>query len=177
MKEKYFLRVFFALKLDGSNRKNYALYKRDIKPEIDDNLTAKISDFGMSQKMDMVVYESSRRRSSTSTKFAQPLWWMSPECIEKGIHNEKTDVWSFGILMWETLSNGRVPYSNYQWRGETHFVFDLKRGLRPDAILNTPEVVTKLMKLCYAVDPDERLTFQQLNDTFERMLRKSVDDN
>ena len=113
----------------------------------DEELTAKVSDFGLSYEMterEKLKSDSHiSRTNSTIQQVPQPIWWMSPECIEKRIYDEKTDVWSFGILMWEIMSKGATPFSTYKWNGEQKFVHDLKRGVKPATYVEWPDVVTR----------------------------------
>ncbi len=63
---------------------------------LDDDLTVKVADFGLSRD----VYE--RDYYSTDNKKAKlPVKWMPPESLEKGTYNTKTDVWDYGVLIWE----------------------------------------------------------------------------
>ena len=66
-------------------------------------MSAKVADFGLSYEMPENSGKDGHvsRATSMIQKVAQPIWWMSPECIEKRFYDEKTDVWSFAVLMWE----------------------------------------------------------------------------
>jgi serine/threonine protein kinase len=65
---------------------------------------AKVSDFGMSRKMDDNLYYT------TQTQGKWPLKWYPPEATSSGKFDEKSDVWSFGITCWEATSYGCRPY-------------------------------------------------------------------
>ena len=66
------------------------------------NEIMKISDFGTSQQWS---------EHSTKMSFAGTVAWMAPEIIRNEPCNEKVDIWSFGVCLWELL-NGEVPYKN-----------------------------------------------------------------
>ena len=112
------------------------------------------------------------RATSMIQKVAQPIWWMSPECFEKRFYDEKTDVWSFAVLMWEVMSGGDTPYKNYRWGGEQRFIWELKRGLRPDHIKECPTVLVKTMNLCWTIVPSERPKFVNIRQGFDEMLNR-----
>src|SRR5690242_9556913 len=74
---------------------------------LDHNLVVKVSDFGLTKHiMDKTYY-----RSQTQTHF--PIKWMAIESLEHNIYTVKTDVWSYGVLVWELMTGGETPYKNY----------------------------------------------------------------
>ncbi|XP_009694072.1 PREDICTED: tyrosine-protein kinase Fes/Fps, partial [Cariama cristata] len=68
--------------------------------------TLKISDFGMSREEEDGVY------ASTGGMKQIPVKWTAPEALNYGRYSSESDVWSFGILLWEAFSLGAVPYAN-----------------------------------------------------------------
>ena len=46
-----------------------------------------------------------------------PLKWLAIECIQKGLYSHKSDVWSFGVTIWELLTYGKKPFTNVSARG------------------------------------------------------------
>ncbi len=73
---------------------------------VDHNLTVKIADFGMSRQTNAMDYY---RVGSSNT--CLPVRWMPPEALLYGKFTVKSDVWSFGVLMWEIYTFGHQPYS------------------------------------------------------------------
>ncbi|OCT89696.1 tyrosine-protein kinase Fes/Fps [Xenopus laevis] len=110
----------------------------------------KISDFGMSREEEDGVY------SSTGGMKQIPVKWTAPEALNYGRYSSESDVWSFGILLWEAFSLGSVPYavmSNQQTREA------IEQGVRlliPD---NCPDEVYNLMLRCWEYDPKKRPNF------------------
>ena len=71
---------------------------------VSSELRGKISDFGMSRKLDPAT------DSTTSTGVSLPVRWSAPETLELSRFSEQSDVWSFGVLMWEIWSKADMPF-------------------------------------------------------------------
>ncbi|XP_044271416.1 mast/stem cell growth factor receptor Kit-like isoform X2 [Tribolium madens] len=121
--------------------------------------TLKISDFGMSRSG---VYINQRTKKL-------PLRWMALEAIINQKYDSKSDVWSFGVVLWEIGTLGAFPYENVQDSMIQHF---LQMGRR----LERPEICTdelySLMKQCWATDPNQRPTFQELVSALDVKAKK-----
>ena len=118
--------------------------------------TIKVSDFGMSRSL----YES--QYYVISGHAILPIRWMATECFF-GKFSAKTDVWAFGVTMWEIFMLGKEqPYYQLQ---DQDVVEDAVRG--PDRILlerpsKCPKDVYEIMKRCWTYDPSQRPTFDEL---------------
>lgn len=86
-----------------------------------------------------------------------PWRWMAPESLRKLIFNEKTDVWMFGVTLWEIYTFGEVPYGGLAW--STDFTGLVEGGLRLDLPHRMPLKVGRILKTCWDVNPDNRPTF------------------
>lgn len=71
-----------------------------------DDLTVKVGDFGLTRK----TYASEYYRMQGSG--ALPIRWLAPECLEDGIFTASSDLWAFGITLWEIVTMGKTPYAN-----------------------------------------------------------------
>ncbi|KAL1436598.1 hypothetical protein MTO96_049501 [Rhipicephalus appendiculatus] len=71
---------------------------------LSEDFVVRVADFGLSRD----VYEKDYYSGDNKTKL--PVKWMAPESLEKGIYNHKTDVWSYGVLLWELITRGVTPY-------------------------------------------------------------------
>lgn len=121
---------------------------------LDENLTVKVADFGLSRD----IYESDYVcRDSTKTKL--PVRWMALESLEKSVYNTKTDVWSYGILLWELMTRGVVPYPDVDNFDIRCYLKEGRRMLRPRYC---PPLLYKIMLSCWTENPDERPTFSDL---------------
>lgn len=73
---------------------------------LDSNFKVKVADFGLSRDVYETSYYSTQSRG---TKL--PVIWMAVESLAGGVFNEKTDVWSYGITLWELMTRGVRPYA------------------------------------------------------------------
>uniref|UniRef100_A0AAR2ILR1 Tyrosine-protein kinase n=1 Tax=Pygocentrus nattereri TaxID=42514 RepID=A0AAR2ILR1_PYGNA len=113
----------------------------------------KISDFGMSRQEQDGVY------SATGGMRQIPVKWTAPEALNYGRYTSESDVWSFGVLLWETFSRGITPYTsmnNQQTRDE------VERGYRMPAPTGCPDEIYALMCRCWQYDPRHRPSFQKI---------------
>ncbi|KAJ0050059.1 hypothetical protein NL108_011857, partial [Boleophthalmus pectinirostris] len=99
----------------------------------------KVADFGMARFVLDNDYTSSQ-----NSKF--PIRWSAPEVIRYGKYSSKADVWSFGVLMWEVYSEGRLPYEK---QNNMEVVNSVNRGQRLPKPDLAPEDVHVLMKWCW----------------------------
>ena len=111
-------------------------------------LVIKIADFGMSREMNHMDYYR-----VGSAEAVLPVRWMPPEALLYGKFTVKSDVWSFGVLMWEMYTFGHQPYSGIS----NHEVID---RVKVGGILNCPELcpasVYDIMKSCWVRVPSKR---------------------
>ncbi|XP_023442013.1 tyrosine-protein kinase Fer isoform X2 [Dasypus novemcinctus] len=127
-----------------------------------ENNVLKISDFGMSRQEDGGVYSSSGLKQI-------PIKWTAPEALNYGRYSSESDVWSFGILLWETFSLGVCPYpgmTNQQAREQ------VERGYRMSAPQHCPEDIFKIMQKCWDYKPENRPKFGELQKELTAIKRK-----
>jgi serine/threonine protein kinase len=86
----------------------------------------KLTDFGMSRD----VYQSGYYRGCKDKKRLLPVKWMALESLEYRIYNQQTDVWGFGVLLYEVFSMGRIPYPGVN---NINMPEELEAGLRLDS--------------------------------------------
>ncbi|XP_055648954.1 tyrosine-protein kinase Fer-like isoform X6 [Falco peregrinus] len=130
---------------------------------VDENNILKISDFGMSRQEDDGVYSSSGLKQI-------PIKWTAPEALNYGRYTSESDVWSFGILLWETFSLGVCPYpgmTNQQAREQ------VEKGYRMSAPQNCPEEIFKIMQKCWAYKPENRPKFSEIQKELSSSKKKS----
>jgi anaplastic lymphoma kinase len=85
-----------------------------------------------------------------------PVKWMPPEAFLEGVFTSKTDVWSFGVLLWEVMSLGYMPYPG---RGNQEVMQLVTSGGRLEAPPGCPGPVYRIMVHCWHTNPEERPSF------------------
>ena len=127
----------------------------------------KIGDFGLARSLD-----GSADCYRKVGEGLMPVRWMSPESLNDGIFTTHSDVWSFGVLMYEVFSLGRQPYAGRA----NHEVFEIvKTGSHPECPRDCPTSVCHLMLNCFQTDPHQRPTFKQILKDL-RTIRASMDN-
>ncbi|GAB1605568.1 BDNF/NT-3 growth factors receptor-like [Argonauta hians] len=120
---------------------------------VGEGLTVKISDFGMSRD----VYTCDYYRIGGSRML--PVRWMSPECVKYGRFTSESDVWSFGVVLWEIFSYGKQPYFGHTNEEVVTFI---NSGMTLEKPEWCPTTVHNLMSSCWKQDPRDRLTLSAI---------------
>ncbi|XP_028395925.1 inactive tyrosine-protein kinase 7-like isoform X2 [Dendronephthya gigantea] len=97
-----------------------------------------------------------------------PLRWMAPEALEDD-YSDMSDVWSFGILMWEVYTEGILPYEERPDEEVLHSVADDLRLTKPEGC---PGKIYKMMEKCWADNKEDRLTFGALCEDLSEIPRE-----
>uniref|UniRef100_A0A8C6RSB0 Tyrosine-protein kinase SYK n=1 Tax=Nannospalax galili TaxID=1026970 RepID=A0A8C6RSB0_NANGA len=105
---------------------------------------AKISDFGLSKALRA---DENYYKAQTHGKW--PVKWYAPECINYYKFSSKSDVWSFGVLMWEAFSYGQKPYRGMKGSEVTAM---LEKGERMGCPQGCPREMYELMNLCWTYE-------------------------
>ncbi|CAH4031310.1 unnamed protein product [Pieris brassicae] len=119
---------------------------------------AKISDFGLSRALSA---DSSYYKASRGGKW--PIKWYAPESYNYGTFSHASDVWSYGVTLWEMFSYGNQPYGDMRGTEVIQLVESGERLSRPE---NCPDEIYQVMLDCWAYTPDLRPTFSKLVDVF-----------
>jgi len=123
----------------------------------------KIGDFGKSRELESDEY------SSAQDDF--PVKWSAPEVLEYRKYSHKSDVWSFGIVLWEMFEYGKVPYPELS---NSQTMTEVLKGIRlPKPKLMSDEI-GEIMFSCWKPNPSDRPTFAQLYDKLNEILKKDM---
>ncbi|KAM3938043.1 mast/stem cell growth factor receptor Kit isoform 3-T3 [Leptodactylus fuscus] len=97
-----------------------------------------------------------------------PVKWMAPESIFHCVYTFESDVWSYGILLWEIFSLGSSPYPRIPV--DSKFYKMIKEGYRMLSPECAPAELYEIMKSCWNSDPEKRPTFKQIVQMVEQQL-------
>uniref|UniRef100_A0A8C2GSG2 Fibroblast growth factor receptor n=1 Tax=Cyprinus carpio TaxID=7962 RepID=A0A8C2GSG2_CYPCA len=121
----------------------------------------KIADFGLARDVHHIDYYKK------TTNGRLPVKWMAPEALFDRIYTHQSDVWSFGVLLWEIFTLGGSPYPGVP-------VEELFKLLREGHRMDRPSACTQeiylMMKDCWHAVPTQRPTFKQLVEDLDRTL-------
>ncbi|KAL9980681.1 hypothetical protein ACROYT_G009299 [Oculina patagonica] len=131
-----------------------------------DNKLVKVADFGLARR---TLGENVYHVTGQHNKF--PVKWMSPEAINDGISTAKSDVWSYGIVLWEIATLGGFPYPGIK---NTELTRLLRRGYRMEKPDTCSEEFYQLMTRCWADNPDARPTFTELCQVLEDWMQRDT---
>jgi len=131
-----------------------------------EGMVAKVSDFGLSRD----IYTDNVYEKKTAGKL--PAKWMAVECLEQGIYTSQSDVWSFGVLLWEIETGGCAPYAGMVLN---ELLTKLKAGHRLEKPRYCTDWLYAIMLRCWNANPKTRPTFEELSDELHRMLRQETD--
>ncbi|XP_050501064.1 insulin-like growth factor 1 receptor [Diabrotica virgifera virgifera] len=120
--------------------------------------TVKVGDFGMARD----VYETDYYRKDT--KGLLPVRWMAPESLADGVFTTDSDVWSFGVVLWEIATLAEQPYQGYSNGQVLQFVISKGRLTRPE---ECSDFLYELMRKCWSWRPKDRPSFWDLVDLLE----------
>ncbi|XP_066266024.1 tyrosine-protein kinase transmembrane receptor Ror-like [Branchiostoma lanceolatum] len=129
---------------------------------INDRKVAKIADFGLSR--DVYMSSAYERTNQGGEEELLPLKWMAVESLRDGVYTCESDVWSYGVLLWEIASFGEEPrYAGGPMHPDVCTMLELlKKGVRLQQPENCPMSVYKIIRSCWIVDPLKRPTPNEL---------------
>ncbi|XP_063091791.1 ephrin type-A receptor 8 isoform X1 [Cavia porcellus] len=130
---------------------------------VDGNLVCKVSDFGLSR-----VLEDDPNAAYTTTGGKIPIRWTAPEAIAFRTFSSASDVWSFGVVMWEVLAYGERPYWNMTNRD---VISSVEEGYRLPAPMGCPRALHQLMLDCWHKDRTQRPRFSHIVSVLDALIR------
>ncbi|XP_015775541.1 PREDICTED: tyrosine-protein kinase receptor Tie-1-like [Acropora digitifera] len=122
------------------------------------NLVAKVADYGMARD----VYEQLMYKKETQGKL--PVKWMAIESLETYVFTLESDVWSYGVLLWEIESGGVKPYPGLT---ATELMSELRKGYRLEKPNGCSDAMYQLMRSCWHPKPKLRPSFDDLVERLE----------
>ncbi|KAJ8261940.1 hypothetical protein GJAV_G00160230 [Gymnothorax javanicus] len=122
---------------------------------LDESYIVKVADFGLARDVYDKEYYSVHNKSGVKL----PVKWMALESLQTHKFTSKSDVWSFGVLLWELMTRGAPPYSDVNSFDITVFLLQGRRLLQPEFC---PDSLYNVMIECWHPKPERRPTFSEL---------------
>ncbi|KAM4591105.1 tyrosine-protein kinase Mer [Odontesthes bonariensis] len=128
-----------------------------------DDMTVCVADFGLSKK----IYSGDYYRQGRIAKM--PVKWIAVESLADRVFTVKSDVWAFGVTMWEIATRGMTPYPGVQ----NHEIYDhLVEGHRLKQPPDCLDELYEIMYSCWRADPLDRSLFPHLREMLEKLAEK-----
>uniref|UniRef100_A0A8C1L2C1 receptor protein-tyrosine kinase n=1 Tax=Cyprinus carpio TaxID=7962 RepID=A0A8C1L2C1_CYPCA len=132
---------------------------------VNSNLVCKVSDFGLSRFLED---DTSDPTYTSALGGKIPIRWTAPEAIQYRKFTSSSDVWSYGIVMWEVMSYGERPY----WDMSNQDVINaIEQDYRLPPPMDCPNALHQLMLDCWQKDRNNRPKFNQIVNTLDKMIR------
>ncbi|NP_001296646.1 ephrin type-A receptor 8-like precursor [Hydra vulgaris] len=130
---------------------------------VDELKNCKVADFGMSRKINI--------DETYDTKGGKiPVRWTAPEAVQFKKFTSASDMWSYGVLLWEIMSYGERPY--WEW-GNYEVLERINSGYRLPPPMGCPKVIHNLMLNCWNKDRSKRPKFSSIVILLEKWIRNS----
>ncbi|XP_018563845.1 vascular endothelial growth factor receptor 1-like [Anoplophora glabripennis] len=131
-----------------------------------DNNVVKICDFGLAKSM----YKNDNYKKKGNGPL--PIKWMAIESIRDRVFSTQSDVWSFGIVLWEFFSLARTPYPGME--ADERLYQKLLDGYRMESPHYAPKEVYKMMTDCWSSTPLARPSFEKLSERLGSLLEDTI---
>ncbi|XP_037653508.1 muscle, skeletal receptor tyrosine-protein kinase isoform X5 [Choloepus didactylus] len=131
---------------------------------VGENMVVKIADFGLSRN----IYSADYYKANEND--AIPIRWMPPESIFYNRYTTESDVWAYGVVLWEIFSYGLQPYYGMAHEEVIYYVRDGNILSCPE---NCPLELYNLMRLCWSKLPADRPSFASIHRILERMCQRA----
>ncbi|XP_072021732.1 tyrosine kinase receptor Cad96Ca-like [Amphiura filiformis] len=126
-----------------------------------DGMVCKLSDFGLARDME------NENQYEMKSKGRVPVRWMAIESLLQNVYTSKSDVWSFGVVLWELVTFGSHPYPGFSSR---EVIVQIQKGYRLPKPKHCSDEMYEMMQSCWRTNPNDRPTFKTLRDELENML-------
>ncbi|KAM9338402.1 muscle, skeletal receptor tyrosine-protein kinase [Symphorus nematophorus] len=135
---------------------------------VGEEMVVKIADFGLSRN----IYSADYYKANEND--AIPIRWMPPESIFYNRYTTESDVWAYGVVLWEIFSHGMQPYYGM---GHEEVIYYVRDGHILSCPENCPLELYNLMRLCWSSHPSDRPSFSSIHRILERMHQNTLSMN
>uniref|UniRef100_A0A8C3G713 receptor protein-tyrosine kinase n=1 Tax=Cyclopterus lumpus TaxID=8103 RepID=A0A8C3G713_CYCLU len=132
---------------------------------VGEDMVVKIADFGLSRN----IYSADYYKANEND--AIPIRWMPPESIFYNRYTTESDVWAYGVVLWEIFANGMQPYYGMGHEEVIYYVRDGHILASPE---NCPLELYNLMRLCWSTHSVDRPSFSSIHRILERMHQSTL---
>ncbi|KAM7393131.1 hypothetical protein PAMA_007992 [Pampus argenteus] len=132
---------------------------------VGEEMVVKIADFGLSRN----IYSADYYKANEND--AIPIRWMPPESIFYNRYTTESDVWAYGVVLWEIFSHGMQPYYGM---GHEEVIYYVRDGHILSCPENCPLELYNLMRLCWSTHPSDRPSFSSIHRILERMHQNTL---
>lgn len=132
---------------------------------VGEEMVVKIADFGLSRN----IYSADYYKANEND--AIPIRWMPPESIFYNRYTTESDVWAYGVVLWEIFSHGMQPYYGM---GHEEVIYYVRDGHILSCPENCPLELYNLMRLCWSTHPSDRPSFSSIHRILERMHHSTL---
>ncbi len=130
---------------------------------VTEDMVVKVADFGRTQPMNSAGIYQGFEEALT------PVRWTAPEALQNHVYSTASDVWSFGVVMWEVMSLGLTPYGG---KSNPEVMKHVLGGRGLPAINDCPHVANHMIEACMRADPNDRLRFVELSMRIKTTIRR-----
>ena len=130
---------------------------------LDQRMRVKVSDFGMTTQLNNTLYYRLQKEKPL------PREWMAIESLETYVYTTKTDVWSYGVVLWELWTRVSIPYENV---ANSELIHYLKSGHRLSKPEYCPNIVYDLCFKCLEINPDYRPEFDFIKNKLSACIKQ-----
>ncbi|CAH1393820.1 unnamed protein product [Nezara viridula] len=135
---------------------------------VSDNYVLKIADFGLARD----VHSNDYYRKKTDGRL--PVKWMAPEALFHRVYTTQSDVWSYGVLLWEIMSLGGTPYPSVPSMEKLFHL--LRTGHRMEKPPCCSLEIYMMMRQCWCYQPKERPSFSKLVESLDKILMETANE-
>ena len=141
-----------------------------LSPQVGPGLHVKLANFGLSYEIQSADYCS----IASKKNYPLPLRWLAPEALKDNQFSTYSDVWSYGVLLWEVVSLGARPYAALSNAQVAQSILSYQLLAQPK---HCPTGVYTMMQQCWTRSPQHRLAFSAIRERLKVFIAAELDQS